>query len=155
MPAFDLVPLSDVDLEALVDLMNEPRIGAHLPLLVGRFDLEAARAFVAAKQRMWTEHGFGPRAVLVEGELAGWGGLQPEQGEADFALVLHPRHWGLGRHVFARVRDEAFGPMGLTSITALLPPGRPNARAILRLGFEPDGRVDLGGHAFERFRLRN
>ena len=43
---------------------------------------------------MWDEHGYGPWAFIINGEFAGWGGLQPEQGEADFALVLHPDFWG-------------------------------------------------------------
>ena len=149
----EFVPLPSVPEEELVALMSHPRVAAYLPLLSGGFTLEACRAFVHAKQTMWREHGYGPWAFRVGGELAGWGGLQPEQGDADFALVLHPRFWGRGREIFRRVLADAFGPMGLESITALLPPARPNIRAITRLGFTPDGEVTVGAQPFLRFRL--
>ena len=154
MPALELIPLHQVALDDLVALMNAPRVGAHLPLLTEPFTPEGARAFLAAKRRIWDEHGYGPWAFLVDGALAGWGGLQPEGGDADLALVLHPRAWGWGRRIFERVVAEAFGAMGLESITALLPPSRPNARAITRLGFVPDGVRVIRGEAFARFRLR-
>lgn len=32
---------------------------------------------------------------FVDGQFAGWGGLQQEDGDADLALVLHPDYWGL------------------------------------------------------------
>jgi ribosomal-protein-alanine N-acetyltransferase len=153
MPELELLPLPDVDLDDLVALMSAPRIGAHLPLLTEPFTAELARAFVAAKRRIWEAHGYGPWAFFVDGELAGWGGLQPEHGDADLALVLHPRFWGWGRRIFERVLAEAFEELGLASITALLPPNRPNARAVTRLGFVRDGQVVMGGAAFARFRL--
>lgn len=157
MPVDDiaLVPLSDIDQHLLVDLMNDARVRAHLPLLTGPFSAADCSAFLAAKQALWDQHGFGPWAFMVGGEFAGWGGVQPEQGEADLALVLHPRFWGWGRRIFVAIKARAFGPMGLSSMVALLPPTRLNARVVSRLGFERDGEVTLGGERFLRFRLPN
>lgn len=154
MPDLDFVPLSEIPPAQIVELMNDPAVGRLLPLLGTGFSEADCRAFLAAKQAMWTDHGFGPWAFRVDGGFAGWGGLQPEQGEADFALVLSPRYWGCGRRIFNTVRDRAFGAMGLNSITALLPPIRPNAKAIKRLGFVEDGTVDVEGVPFLRFRLK-
>lgn len=148
-----LLHLDEVSQDQLVKLMNHPRVGQHLPLLAGGFTAERCRAFVHAKAQIWREHGYGPWAFVVGGELAGWGGLQPENGDADFALVLHPKFWGLGRRIFERIRDDTFGRMGLDSLTILLPPSRPNSRAVTRLGFVADGEVDVGGELFLRFRL--
>lgn len=133
--------------------MNDPAVGRFLPLLAGEFTAEDCRAFLAAKQSLWDQHGYGPWAFRIDGRFAGWGGLQPEEGEADFALILHPDYWGWGRRIFDLVRRQAFGPMGLSSITALLPPARSNARAIARLGFLEDGEVRIGGQVFRRYRL--
>ena len=58
-----------------------------------------------------------------------------------------------GTDGFRLFRDAAFGPMGLHSITALLPPDRANRKAILRLGFVEEGPVTVDGAAFVRFRL--
>lgn len=149
----DFVPLAEVAAERYVALMNIEAVGRHLPLLNGAFTIDDCRAFLEAKQRMWDEHGFGPWAILIDGEFAGWGGLQPERGEADFALVLHPDFWGWGRRIFHAVKEDAFGRLGLSSITILLPPGRPNLKAVFRLGFVEDGAETIGGAEFKRFRL--
>lgn len=151
--ALEFVPLGAVAVERLVELMNLEAVARHLPLLRGGFSIDDCRAFLADKQRLWDEHGYGPWAFLVDGAFAGWGGLQPERGEADFALVLHPDFWGWGRRIFNRVRDDAFGRLRLASITILLPPDRPNLKAVARFCFVEEGRVTIGEARFIRFRL--
>jgi hypothetical protein len=90
---------------------------------------------------------------VVDGRFAGWGGLQPEDGEADLALVLHPHFWGIGRALAGEILRRAFGQMGFESVTVLFPPTRTRIRAILRLGFHPDGEVAIAGERFLRYRL--
>ncbi|SON54738.1 hypothetical protein HDIA_1197 [Hartmannibacter diazotrophicus] len=148
------VPLSQVKQHDIIALMNNDTVGRQLPLLAGEFSSDACKAFLSAKQKLWDDHGFGPWAFLIKGEFAGWGGLQPEQGEADFALILHPDFWGWGRRIFERVKHQAFGEMKRDSITILLPPTRSNSRAVTRLGFVEDGEVTVDGERFRRFRLR-
>ena len=43
--------------------------------------------------------------------------------------------------------------MNLASITILFPPTRNNSRAITRFGFVEDGKVNVDGEVFIRFRL--
>jgi ribosomal-protein-alanine N-acetyltransferase len=43
--------------------------------------------------------------------------------------------------------------MGLRSVTILFPPTRTRVKGILRLGFQPDGEVQVGGERFIRYRL--
>ena len=78
-----------------------------MPLFNGEFDDNACEQFIAAKENLWVEFGYGPWAFVVEGEFAGWGGLQPENGDADLALVLHPRYWGVGKVIYKRIIDIA------------------------------------------------
>ena len=153
MESVEFVPLSEVPEEQIIALMNDGRVGQQMPLLRGGFSSEQCRVFLNSKKQLWETHGFGPWAFLINGEFAGWGGLQPEQGDADFALVLHPRFWGWGRKIFNRIKDQAFNQMNLSSITALLPPDRPNAKAIRRLGFYEEGQLTINGERFQRFRL--
>lgn len=155
MSDIEFIHLHEVQEAQLIALMNDARVRKYLPLLAGGFSFADCRAFVHAKQQLWIEHGFGPWAFLVHGEFAGWGGLQPEHGEADIAMVLDPRFWGWGRRIFRAVVAHAFDQLDLSSITALLPPSRPNARAITRLGFIEDGQLTVGGQPFVRFRLSN
>lgn len=147
------VDLWDVEPDKIISLMNNPKVAAYMPLLADGFTRETYEAFIIVKRDLWAQHGYGPHAFLINGEFAGWGGLQYENGDADFALVLHPDFWGCGLRIFDAVKDQAFGEMGLNSITVLLPPNRPNAKAIKRLGFIKDGFVKIEQQSFERFRL--
>lgn len=145
--------LNNVDKSDLIALMNNPMVRKHLPLAKGVFDDKAYDGFIAAKEKLWKEHGYGPWAFFFEKQFIGWGGLQYEEGDADFALILHPNYWGFGKAVFDLVIRQAFLIMGLKSITVLLPPSRLKLSVMNRLGFTRDGEVMLQGQRFLRFRL--
>ena len=153
MDEIRFVHLYKVKEEEIISLMNNELVGKQMPLLANGFSAESCRMFLKEKKKLWDEHGFGPWAFLINGAFAGWGGLQPEQGEADFGLVLHPKYWGWGRKIFNVVKEQAFNQMNLNSITVLLPPSRPNSKAITRLGFIEDGKTTVDGEVFMRFRL--
>ncbi len=153
MDEIKFVRLSAVTEMQIIELMNNELVGRQMPLLARDFSAADCEKFIQAKQKLWDEYGFGPWAILIKGEFAGWGGLQPEHGDADFALVLHPGYWGWGRKIFNKVKDHAFNQMQFESITILLPPSRPNSRAISRLGFIEDGQLTVDGERFTRFRL--
>lgn len=153
MSDIEFVPLSEIDPASLIELMNNKKVARLMPLLSGAFSVENYHDFIRAKRQMWDQYGFGPWGIHIEGEFAGWGGLQPEQGDADFALVLHPNFWGWGGKIFARIKEWAFDQMKFDSITILFPPNRSNAKAIIRMGFTPDGELELNGEIFTRFRL--
>jgi len=146
--------LTEVRRSEIIDLMNHPLVIRLMPLAPAYFSEIHCEEFLATKERMWAEHGFGPWAFVVDGRFAGWGGLQPEDGEADLGLVLHPDYWGIGRRLYGEIIARAFGEMGLESVTVLLPPARKRIRALLRLGFVPDGTVEIGEESFARYRLK-
>lgn len=149
----ELKRLPEVACADLIALMNDPRVRKEMPLTRDDFDDDDCRAFVAGKERLWQEHGYGPWAFFANGRFAGWGGLQPEGGDADLGLVLHPDFWGWGKRIYDLVIAKAFGEMGFSSVTVLLPPSRTRVRALTRLGFVPDGELNLGGERFLRWRL--
>ncbi len=153
MDELEFVHLHEVNEKQIIDLMNNEMVAKQLPLLAGAFTAENCRAFLRAKKQLWDEHGYGPWAFLINGEFAGWGGLQSENGEADFALVLHPNYWGWGRTIFNEVKEHAFNHMNLNTFTILLPPSRLKSKAITRLGFIEDGELKVDGEFFTRFRL--
>lgn len=147
--------LSEVAPQDIIEQMNNPRLREHMPLAQGRFTEEDCAGFVRGKESLWEEYGYGPWAFVVDGEFAGWGGLQPEEGDADLALVLHPNYWGWGKRIYDQIIERAFGEMGFESITALLPPSRTRVGGMLRAGFQRDGELDVGGERFIRYRLFN
>lgn len=143
--------LPEVDPQALVELMNHPRVRRLMPLTQDDFSEADAQAFVEGKERLWAEHDYGPWAFFVVGHFAGWGGLQPEAGDADLGLVLHPDFWGWGKKIYDEILRRAPG-LCITSIT-VLPPNRMNVRGLARLGFVRDGELELHGERFMRYRV--
>ena len=144
--------LTEVDKSEVIDLMNNPLVRRHMPLATGNFDNAAYKAFIADKEQLWKEHGYGPWAFYVDGKFVGWGGLQYEQGDADLALILHPDYWGLGKAIYQEIVKRAFGEMGFKSITVLFPPSRTRIKGLFYLGFKPDGELMVKGKRFLRFR---
>ncbi len=145
--------LTEVGVDEIIALNNHPEVLRQMPLGSADFDEVKARDWVSHKDAQWTQYGYGPWAFLIDQEFAGWGGLQHEAGDADLALVLHPRYWGSGKAIYQEIVNRAFNVMGLSSITILLPPSRKRIRGVLRLGFKADGELYLGGVHFARFRL--
>ena len=145
--------LGEIDCSEYIALNTNPLVRRQMPLTSDKFDEEDCREWIKGKEKMWGEHGYGPWAFLIDGKFAGWGGLQPEEGDADLGLVLHPDYWGYGKAIYEEIIRRAFGEMGLKSVIILFPPTRTRVKGILRLGFKPDGEVEIGGERFLRYRL--
>lgn len=146
-------PLDQIKRADMMALMNHPLVRKHMPLLKGHFSKTDYEAFIAAKNQLWQTYGYGPRAFVINGHFAGWGGLQPQDGEVDLALVLHPDYWGLGHVLYQQLIDMAFGDMGLKSITILMPPTRIRVQGLLKLGFKKEAEVHIKNTRFIKYRL--
>ena len=151
----ELKRLTEVSKADIIDLMNSPLVRKYMPLATGKFDENRCDKFIAAKEKLWDEHGYGPWAFIVNGQFAGWGGLQPEQGEVEIALVLHPNHWGIRKTLFLYklIIRYAFQTLKLKSVIALFPPSRTRIKGILRLGFKEEGELMVKGEPFICYRL--
>ncbi len=145
--------LTEVKKSDIINLMNDHLVKRQMPLLKGMFSESDCDNFILAKEQLWEEFGYGPWAFVVDGRFAGWGGLQPENGEADLALVIHPDFWGLGKVFYKEILSRAFGEMELDSVTALLPPTRTRIMGLKKLGFLEDHELVIASERFIRYRL--
>ena len=145
--------LPEIDPAEIIALMNDPQVRRHLPLASGHFGPAECERFVESKEKMWHQHGFGPWAFVQNDEFIGWGGLQPEDNDADIGLILRPQSWGVGRHLYEVIVSFAFQELGLDSVIAMLPPTRSRGGGLQWLGFELDGEALIAGERFVRFRL--
>jgi [ribosomal protein S5]-alanine N-acetyltransferase len=145
--------LSEVERLHFIALHTNPVVRRHMPLSSEKFGDTECAAWIADKKRLWEEYGYGLWAFIIDGEFAGWGGLQPENGEVDVGLVLHPDYWGTGKAIYDEIIRRAFEEMGLESVTVLLPPTRTRVKAIFRLVFKLDGELAIAGERFIRYRL--
>lgn len=145
--------LNEVDKSEIIDLMNNPLVRRQMPLTKDNFEENDCDDFISSKERLWAENGYGPWSLIVDGQFVGWGGLQTENGEADLALVLHPNYWGIGKKLYDKIIERAFGEMGFDTLTVLLPHTRTRIKGLLRLGFRKDGELEVGKEQFVRYRL--
>lgn len=150
--SIEFVRLTEVPLAAVSALLNEPRNHRHMPLATP-FTPEQTADWVHAKDAQWGEHGYGPWAILVDGQFAGWGGFQAEANGADYALVLGPAFWGLGEQITREALRQGFDDIGLDAVLISLPFSRKPDRAVAAWGFRPDGEVSHGGATFRQYRL--
>jgi [ribosomal protein S5]-alanine N-acetyltransferase len=153
----ELVRFRDLDAPSLWRLLNDRRVLRHMPLADGRsMGEEEIRQWVSIKEQYWDDHGFGPWGIRIGGTLAGWGGLQPwdeDANEVEIALVLIPEFWGWGRPIFERFVEHAFSELRLTHVLAAAPPTRKTARGLRRLGFVHVRDADIDGRLFMVFQL--
>lgn len=149
----EFIKLTQVNTDDIIALNNHPDVLRHMPLGRPDFNHQKCLEWVAQKDAQWEQHGYGPWAFMIDGNFAGWGGLQYEEGDADLALVLHPDYWGSGKAIYDEIVRRAFSEMKLESITILLPLSRVKIKTILRLGFHPDGEMMFNNICFRRFRL--
>lgn len=150
--SIEFIPLIEASKADIIELMNQPMVRKHMPLLEGNFDEGDYNSFIGAKQKIWDEHGYGPWAFILDGKFIGWGGLQPLDKDVEIALMLHPNYWGLGKALYEKMIDFAFEEKGLESVIILFPPSRTRIKALLKLGFQPEGKLSIGGHIFNRYR---
>ena len=158
MAAFDYEKIAfkrlrEIRPDSIIELMNDPAVRRQMPLARGHFGVSECESFVAVKERMWEERGFGPWAFVLNDEFIGWGGLQPEGDDVDVGLVLSRKHWGAGPALFRRILTYAFEELEVDSVIALLPPSRTRVAALRRLGFREDGETLIEGQRFVRYRL--
>ncbi len=145
--------LKEIEKSNIIDLMNNTLVRRQMPLLRGDFSELDCDTFVTSKEELWKEHGFGPWAFVVNNKFAGWGGIQPDNGEADLALVLHPDYWGIGKVLYEKIIEKAFDELGLNTVQVLFPPSRTRIKGLLSLGFVKDKEVEIGNEQFIRYVL--
>lgn len=153
MPDISFTRLPDIDLEALVVHMADPRVAKHMPLFSSPWTTEIAARFVAAKEECWSRDGLGHWAILADGNYIGWGGFQKEGDEWDFGLVLKPDAFGLGWHIVRKALEFAGSDARIEVVTFLLPPSRRNQAALARLGADFVAQVEYSGATFMKYRL--
>lgn len=151
----ELRRLPDIDKAEIIELMNNPLVLKHMPLASPKFGDDACEKFLASKERLWEESGYGPWAFVLNGKFIGWGGLQPAGGDVEIAIVLHPAYWGFGKTLYEKIIRYAFETLNIESVIILFPPSRTSIKGILRLGFKKEKETLLEGEPFIRYRLFN
>lgn len=99
MKKLSYTPLNNVSLPDLMRLLNKARVREHL-MAHSVFDLNSTQAWINSKMQVDETEGCIVRAVLIEGALAGWCGIQLERNQPELAIVLDDQYWGAGKQIF-------------------------------------------------------
>lgn len=99
MSSIEFPSLSQVDPNALMSVLNEDVLRVHL-VDHDYFDAESIRAWVEGKTKVDAQPGCRIRAVQIDGDVAGWCGIEPDDGSFELSIVIAQRFWGSGLSIF-------------------------------------------------------
>lgn len=93
------VKLEELDPDDLRTLLNKHRIREHL-IEHELFDANSIKSWIQEKQEVDCTEGCRVRGIISNTSIAGWCGVQFEDGKYEIAIVLDDTFWGIGKKVF-------------------------------------------------------
>lgn len=93
-PAFNTIDPND-----FLPLLNSKKIRQHL-VEHELFTIETLTAWMKGKVQVDAAPGCKVRGIICDGELAGWCGIQLDEGRYELAIIIDDKFWGLGKRVF-------------------------------------------------------
>lgn len=99
MHGIAFVRFEQVDPDALIRVLNEDSVRTHL-VHHPCFDIQGVQAWMEDKIRVDGLRGCRVRVVLIDGKLAGWCGIQPDEAGFEIAIVISRDFWGYGLPIF-------------------------------------------------------
>ncbi len=91
--------LSNTNPNDFLSFLNKQKIREHL-IEHALFDLDSVTAWINSKVDVDAIDGCRVRAIVCDDQLAGWCGIQLEDGKYEIAIVIDEQFWGLGKTVF-------------------------------------------------------
>ena len=95
--------LKSVDFGELLEILNEKSLRRHL-IDHPYFDRKSLAEWVESKTNIDKKAGCHVKAVYINGELAGWCGIQPDEKGFEIAIVLSKKFWGFGFSIFKTLK---------------------------------------------------
>ena len=120
-----------VDLNDFLTIVNEESLRTHLiehPL----FDRAGLQTWMDEKVKVDSMPGCRVRAVSIDGELAGWCGIQPDDHGFELAIVISQRFWGAGIAIYKSLISWA-KELGHKEVLFHLLDSRPDYQALKRM----------------------
>jgi len=93
-PKFDTINPSD-----FLSLLNSKKIRKHL-IEHELFTIDTLTTWMQNKMQVDATSGCKVRGIICDSELAGWCGIQFEEGKYELAIIIDDKFWGLGKRVF-------------------------------------------------------
>lgn len=144
MPDIDFVDFKDVNPEDFLPVVNEKSLRTHL-VDHDAFTSTSIKAWVNDKLEIDALDGCRVRAVYIDGALAGWCGIQPDDKGYELAIVISKKFWGYGISIFRTLMRWA-KELGHKEIVFHLLDSRPEYKALNKMSTKVHKTELLGRH---------
>ena len=142
------IPFCEVRAEDFLPLVNDETLRKHL-IDHPPFELATVRRWMEEKMAIDALPGCRVRAVLIDGALVGWCGLQPDEEGIEIAIVIARAGWGRGLAIFNEMMGWARS-MGHQEVVFHLLGTRPLYKSLARRATRVTKRT-LSGHTFTTY----
>lgn len=146
----EYVCFDNVNHEELQQLVNENALRKHL-VDHEYFDEASLQLWVDEKIKTDAQPGCRVRVVLIDGKLAGWCGIQPDERGFEVAIVLSKEYWGYGISIFKTLTAWA-KEMGHSEIVFHLLETRPEYKFLNKLSTKVE-KTHMMGRGFTTYCL--
>lgn len=92
-------PMTSPTHDQWLKVMNNEKVREHL-MPHPQFDESLLQQWLAGKLQVDSQPGCRVRAIVCNGQLAGWCGIQEAAGQYELAVVVHPRFKGVGLQAY-------------------------------------------------------
>ena len=106
MIEYKYVLLEELKPEDLVALLNKHRVREHL-IDHEFFNSISIKSWIKEKIEADSTDGCRVRGIASGKSVAGWCGIQIENGRYEIAIVLDEKYWGIGKRIFRDVMNWA------------------------------------------------
>ncbi len=136
--------------EDMMEVINEDSLRTHL-IEHPYFDIFSTQEWMNSKIKTDAAHGCRIRAVYIEGVLAGWCGIQPDDNGFELAIVISQRFWGFGISIFKTLLLWA-KELGHSSVVFHLLESRPEYKALNKISTKIH-KTELAGRSFTTYHV--
>lgn len=148
MNQIDYVNFERIEPATLLPIVNEQSLRSHLVEHLF-FDADSIKEWMDHKQQISARQGCRIRAVMINDELAGWCGIQPDDLGFEIAIVISRKFWGCGITIFKTLMLWA-RELGHQELVFHLLETRPQYRALLKLATKVQ-KTEMLGRSFTTY----
>ncbi len=148
MSNIEFLGLNHTNSADVLAVLNEPELRAHL-IDHEYFDAISLQEWIGAKIKIDALPGCRVRVIYIDGVLAGWCGIQPDEQGFELAIVLSQRFWGMGIATFKILMGWA-KELGHQEIRFHLLDSRPEYKALSKMASKVD-KTQLFGRSFTTY----
>jgi len=99
MKEIEYIKLEKLNPEDLRAMLNKQKVREHL-IEHNLFDSNTIRSWIQEKCKVDCQNGCRMRGIVSNNSIAGWCGIQLQDGKYEIAIVLDDKFWGIGKRVF-------------------------------------------------------